>query len=1555
MGVKDLWQLLEPIGRRVSVETLEGKILAIDASIWITQFVKAMRDEDGKVIKNAHLIGTMRRVLKLLFNRIRPVFVFDGATPMLKLRTTRARKTIRDRQEGNLRKAAERLLMAQIKQHVIKQSQNTVDNKEEISPKQCVPTFSVPPSKGKKTLSSDTSKTTEIVTDTSNAYELSSNGMDKTTICSEHNADDGEDVIVTNNKSNESKRSSLPAINAIVRIMRDNGDIVKGRIITIRSTGTDNDMNGYACETDSISCYIHIFFEDGTEEEFPFPSNDIELISSPSSSDTNVKSAVKGRDTVHSTSTSTSHSHLPSSLSSSAPGVISVPTSRLHKLHRINETSTSTSTSLGKYLKSIPSSTSDIHSTGVRKGKGKIKVIDLEAIGGVDILEENDDNEDNDNNDNEKDMSDVNWVDGYSDLPAAKVLRDYSDDDDSSDDSDGAAARFELPENADEIDTEALAALPAHLRKEVVEDARRRERQRKRQRYMPVAADPQLFSQTQLANFLRSSQLNKRIDDVQRMVEKESGGRRIAADGNRKFILEKPKPMPMPMAKMVDDSPPPISRVKRVVLDEDEDEDEDEDDMSWIHDVEVDNASTEITATSNNVNITNKLRYEVDNDVIENEEKEHIVNAMNGGDDDDGGGGGGFFVDSQSDQKTSSQQDINKRKVYISKPVPATTTWICDKCTLCNTSLLLYCEACGCAKSDIPTSAVFNTTTQEQSTLLSDMMEAAESEVIQEEAFDDVDWESGEEISVNGNIDEEEKEEEVVGNNANKSSSHVTTVSTVNKAPIKPYNSPMNLVNSNERDRGVGVEGDGDGDDYGIGGGGGIFDDDYSAGSGTAAFRMSSTNSTAVLARAVDTASRMADWAGRAVQKAIRQHLSETSSAIGIGRGDFSSATSISTPADVLHPPYNVLGDRKGIISSLSKSSAITTTTITTTTTNDVGTGVDVGKVNTSTRMVGSKRKSTSTFLDSDDEEEEEEEEVGDESMMEMETMKTMLCGGSVPQSPDNGLNSSPNKSFSLSLRRTHAETMDNQGPIRSHEDVVGMDVQRVDDDDITCEGRINAINKSSLEQRNIVTTATLTANTNTATESYLKANVDNTQTHTVASSQTLNNMLEDAQIEEYQARKQRHQALRNTETMTEEMAEEVRELLQVLGLPYIVAPFEAEAQCAMLEELKLVDGVVTEDSDAFLFGAKTVYRNIFDEKKYVEVYLAEDARLEMGLSRNELVSLAYLLGSDYTEGVRGVGVVNAMEIVQTFNMKADGAQKPEEGVMEGLRKFKDWLEGFDVEVLDAMKVGNESSQDTKGLDVTAATTTDSGIIESKVSLVQSADEKLLEFQRRHRGVRTRWSTHDGFPDVRVATEYLYPRTDRTETAFSWDLCVDSLTTEKENRVGCYCAEKLGWTDQEIRSKVWPVLKKFAESTVYQRRIDSYFTTYHDNTRFAKIRSDRLRSAVVAITGDEKVRTDVATARRKNKGNITKTNNALQVADSSSSSFHMENDLIRDDNKDDVVDDVDVDVVSEETTTVSFLKEDITAVCSVAAAVTSLEDRKPRSRRLSARISQSRK
>nr|CDS17032.1 flap endonuclease GEN 1 [Echinococcus granulosus] len=97
-------------------------------------------------------------------------------------------------------------------------------------------------------------------------------------------------------------------------------------------------------------------------------------------------------------------------------------------------------------------------------------------------------------------------------------------------------------------------------------------------------------------------------------------------------------------------------------------------------------------------------------------------------------------------------------------------------------------------------------------------------------------------------------------------------------------------------------------------------------------------------------------------------------------------------------------------------------------------------------------------------------------------------------------------------------------------------------------------------------------------------------------------------------------------------------QLLEALGVPCIASPGEAEAMCAFLNMENLVDACVTEDGDAFLYGATLVYR-----------HFSLDARVESRLSlcRRSLVLLGLVLGCDYwLPGVPGVGPISACKLL---------------------------------------------------------------------------------------------------------------------------------------------------------------------------------------------------------------------------------------------------------------------------------------------------------------------
>lgn len=1046
MGVKGLWRLLLPIGRRINVETLEGKVLAIDASIWLTQFIKAMRDpETGSVKPSAHLIGFFRRLAKLRFHGIKPVLVFDGATPEIKLRELAARRQRRDQfapagQQG-IQRLAKRLLVQELKK--------LKGGTKEREQGGMAATFNLPEE--------------ELKGKTKGANEIDENDFIPSHI---------HDDVVEHNTSQETSEE-------IARALQE------------AEWNQPNDEDEQA-------------------------ENDWDVVVKPCTTSLEHAASLK----------------------------------------------------------------SDNHS------------------------------------------------------------EEYGIED----------PKYSL---------QRISSMSAHARKDAIEDLKRQQRLLSRREFMPVAGQPQDYSQVQVRNFLRSSRLNQTIvkwaKDTASNQNHRLGGEAIASDATRRILFEKFTVMAKSKRLIIkpqevnqfSDSEEEIwveeTKGPKKILDSD---DEAESGGGFIQEGDL------MISTS-----PPKRKRIVEGDSDDASGDEGFLVAANrkaftpihedtDTSEDDGGGGflsdrtrvtenseSGNLMNSTEREAQEVEDEMLARALQDSEnsdKVPAATKAPVEAREMYPDKVF----ARQIQHSDRKATQGSTVAESDDVIVINDDDDVdrklpAKSEVeltkVDSDGEDDIDWEDGDvdevELAIapplvlplrvactenEDDLDWEEGErnddKDVLSNEANKES---IDVDIYENNDFHSTNKP-NLNN-------------------------------------------------AALEQAQATAAKLTDWAGRAFRRAMVVHAEETG-------GTVQNADSISSK-----PPVNEVEVHMVPLK-----------------------GVE-GEITSSGKRV---------------------------------------------------------EAFEAIEKRAHIQLGEDTGP--NHELNISM-----------------------------------TAATRPADIMSSLPPMDLFQSIAVAT------LLNDEDKMESERRRQE----RDMETVTDEMKAEIIHLIRLFGIPYVEAPAEAEAQCVALEELGLVDGIVTEDSDVFVFGGKTIYRNIFDDQKYVEVYSASDAQRDLALARNQFVGLAMLLGGDYTDGVKGVGIVNGMEILQAFDLTKE--------VKAGLVSFRKWLDGFDPG--DAFGCKGASDAQT---------------IERK-------------FHIKHRSARQRWSAPTNFPSDAVLNAYLNPVVDKCEDPFSWGTPdLDALVD--------FCQRNMGWETGDTAALVEPVLQRM-NAGMRQTRIESFFMKYEDNIKFANVKSKRLR------------------------------------------------------------------------------------------------------------------
>ncbi|ACX72505.1 flap structure-specific endonuclease [Methanocaldococcus vulcanius M7] len=141
---------------------------------------------------------------------------------------------------------------------------------------------------------------------------------------------------------------------------------------------------------------------------------------------------------------------------------------------------------------------------------------------------------------------------------------------------------------------------------------------------------------------------------------------------------------------------------------------------------------------------------------------------------------------------------------------------------------------------------------------------------------------------------------------------------------------------------------------------------------------------------------------------------------------------------------------------------------------------------------------------------------------------------------------------------------------------------------------------------------------------------------------------------------------------LTPKIVDNCKYLLGLMGIPYVNAPSEGEAQASYMAKKGDVWAVVSQDYDSLLYGAPRVVRNLTTTKEMPELINLDDVLEELRISLDDLIDIAILMGTDYNPGgVKGIGFKRAYELVKSGVAK-DVLKKEVENYEEIRKIFKE-------------------------------------------------------------------------------------------------------------------------------------------------------------------------------------------------------------------------------------------------------------------------------------------
>tara|TARA_B100000767_G_C19642595_1_gene483223 strand:- start:400 stop:1011 length:612 start_codon:yes stop_codon:yes gene_type:complete len=149
-------------------------------------------------------------------------------------------------------------------------------------------------------------------------------------------------------------------------------------------------------------------------------------------------------------------------------------------------------------------------------------------------------------------------------------------------------------------------------------------------------------------------------------------------------------------------------------------------------------------------------------------------------------------------------------------------------------------------------------------------------------------------------------------------------------------------------------------------------------------------------------------------------------------------------------------------------------------------------------------------------------------------------------------------------------------------------------------------------------------------------------------------------------------------------------EMLSLMGIPAFRAEAEGEAQAAVMAANGQLDAVATQDWDALLYGAPVVIRNFSSDGSKRMGRMIRAQRIELApllaeheLSRDQLIDLAIMIGTDFHPGIKGIGPKTGLKLIKEYGNIEAICKAKEKDVPERLEEIREIFRNHPVVEID--------------------------------------------------------------------------------------------------------------------------------------------------------------------------------------------------------------------------------------------------------------------------------